>query len=698
MHKERIGLSPDFFDEEYPKPTRPVISERSSSEDLNLTKCCLGLIVMQMRVAVCGGYMGRIFSPVLITCVALFFAMLAEPIDARTSKARQNNAVAQALYAAQATQRRVSILADERAQSLRRRVGQLEAQLATARREAGGAGRRADRLAAASRKNAREASAQAAESKRLKEEVDRISTELAQAQESFVQRLSEKDTQYRREIAAFRDAASDIASTPEGVEALERFNEGDWVGARDILEKLNAARDKAEDIVRAARYRSTAAFFREAHLQGKEDLNTVIARYEEVVRLDPGHYWDWAWLRYYYTTARRFADAVRASERARAVAEKPARAIILLAEEPFLRRSAGIVVDDEDQLTQIRKALSEIRREERSNPDDAETHGAHRYVLIALVRVHQRKKRWEKSAERLDDLGRLIASKKGSIIVPKEFEESEGLYNELQYFQASHDKDHESARGFIDHAIELARQRAIKYPQNLELAARRVKLLSYKLSHQLKLEQNDAVLVTFASLRELLPSLEQSFPNEGFVRRSVVDELLKTGRWTKISGPVKREMFLAAEQVARISFSKDPNEPHSLGQLSRSIEHLGNLEYRRGNLTKAKKYSDESIVLAKRYALLLNKRPDVQRFAWQVLRNRALVYGGDGQQFWDELVDMIEAWRRTPTGRESFTFSDRNVLYEAKRRGSRDSENNLAFDSEMNSHSDEVIDDDFGDF
>ena len=407
-----------------------------------------------------GGLMGKAFSPILAAFAVILIAFWVIPIEARTSQTRQNNAVAQALYAAQATQRRAALIADERAQTLRRRVGLLETELANARREAAGAARRADQLAASSRENARVASVQTAEASRLNEEVDRISGELALAQESFVQRLSEQDAQYRREIAAFRDAASDIASSPEGVEALERFNEGDWAAARDILDKLNAARDKAEDIVRAARYRSTVAFFREAHFQGKEELATVASRYEEIVKLDPGHYWDWLWLRLFYTSMGKFTDAVRASEQARAVAEKPALAIVLLAEEPYLRRRAGLRVGDEEQLAQIGQALSEIRRARRSNPDDAETRGAHRFVLIALVRVHQRRREWQESSQRLNELGRLIANDNTSITMPKEFENSEGFFHELLYVQARNEDDLLAAKSHIEYAIKLNKKRA----------------------------------------------------------------------------------------------------------------------------------------------------------------------------------------------------------------------------------------------
>src|SRR6202012_2344037 len=49
--------------------------------------------------------------------------------------------------------------------------------------------------------------------------------ELAAAQEAFVGELAEKDRAYAVQIQLFRDTVSDIAATPEGVAALQRFNE-----------------------------------------------------------------------------------------------------------------------------------------------------------------------------------------------------------------------------------------------------------------------------------------------------------------------------------------------------------------------------------------------------------------------------------------------------------------------------------------
>jgi tetratricopeptide (TPR) repeat protein len=103
--------------------------------------------------------------------------------------------------------------------------------------------------------------------------------------------LSERDRTYAQEIAVFRKAVQDIAATPEGAAALARFNAGDEVGALAVLDKLRAARDAARQ---------------------KE----VLARFEEVTRLDPDVHWDWIELGRLHQANGQLALARRAAEQA----------------------------------------------------------------------------------------------------------------------------------------------------------------------------------------------------------------------------------------------------------------------------------------------------------------------------------------------------------------------------------------------
>ena len=149
---------------------------------------------------------------------------------------------------------------------------------------------------------------------------EKLSNALAAAQEQFVAALGARDRAYAEEIAVFRKAVEDIAATPQGAAALARFNAGDEIGALAVLDELLAARDKARqkraDIKSAVEGRRIATLALEARTRGKPSTAEVLARFEEVVQLDPGVHWDWVELGRLYQDARRLADSERAARAA----------------------------------------------------------------------------------------------------------------------------------------------------------------------------------------------------------------------------------------------------------------------------------------------------------------------------------------------------------------------------------------------
>jgi tetratricopeptide (TPR) repeat protein len=167
---------------------------------------------------------------------------------------------------------------------------------------------------------------------RLKGQQDRINTlaaqikagdtrhraEMAVAQEAFITQLAQKDREYAVQIGLFRNTVTDIAATPEGVTALERFNEGDEIGAISILDRLRATNEKMREtrarLEDAAEGRRIARLALEARTRGKLTTQAVIGRFEEVVRLDPGVGDDWLQLDRLYQDAGQLAQAKKATD------------------------------------------------------------------------------------------------------------------------------------------------------------------------------------------------------------------------------------------------------------------------------------------------------------------------------------------------------------------------------------------------
>ncbi len=297
---------------------------------------------------------------------ALAATVLDKPAaDARADAAKTSSdinadaraAVAQALYAASATTAAAERAADARIAAQRRDVEALRTQLA------GLPGR------------------DAANQTRLRD----VQTQLAQAQERYVAQLAERDRAYAQEIAFFRKAVQDIASTPEGEAALRRYNAGDEVGALAVLDRLIDAREKARklraDIETAAERRRVATLALDARNKGKLRTDAVIARFEAVTKLDPGKHTDWVQLSRLYSDAGRLADSEHAARKAAESAADERDQLVALGTigDVLLRRGYPL-----GALQRFRDSLEIAKRLSAADPNSARLK---RDVSVSLGRI-----------------------------------------------------------------------------------------------------------------------------------------------------------------------------------------------------------------------------------------------------------------------------------------------------------------------
>ena len=213
---------------------------------------------------------------------------------------------------------------------------------------------------------------------------------LTAAEEAYVNALAARDRVYAEEIGIFRAAIQDIAATAGGAAALARFNAGDEVSALAILDDLRTARDRARktrsDIESAAEGRGIAKLALEAQAKGKLPVLQVIARYEDVTRLDPGVFLDWVMLSQLYREAGRLADAKRAVEAAsHKAASDPERSVAFQALADVQQKLG----DRSGALASYRASLAIVDRLARVYPDNLELqrallidHGRIRDLLI----------------------------------------------------------------------------------------------------------------------------------------------------------------------------------------------------------------------------------------------------------------------------------------------------------------------------
>ncbi len=224
----------------------------------------------------------------------------------------------------------------------------------------------ADRLADA------RLSAQRKQIDQLRTQGARAAAQLATAQRSFVAALESRDRAYAQAVGVFRKTVQDIAATAEGVAALQRFNAGDELGALAILDKLQASRDQAiaqaANIERAAGRRRIAELALEARARGKLDTSAVLARYEEVTKLDPGVFWDWVELSRLYQDAGRLSEAREAARSAARVAQDARDRCAALDEEGTIAVAQGDLVGAQ---ARFQESLELIKRLAAADPSSA---------------------------------------------------------------------------------------------------------------------------------------------------------------------------------------------------------------------------------------------------------------------------------------------------------------------------------------
>ena len=255
---------------------------------------------------------GAVLGALLLTTRAVY----STEVDAKAE-------VAAALYAASATQAAAERFADTKLRAQRKAIEQLQEKVRAS-----------------------------------VSETTSLRSELAKAQEEYVAELAQRDRAYSQEIAVFRAAVQDIAATPEGAQALARFNAGDEVGALAILDDLRKARDAARqkraNIESAAEARRIAQLALDARAKGKVTTTEAIARFEEVTRLDPGVFWDWVELARLYQSAGGLSDALTASKHAAEAAQTEREQGVALSELGNVQVQQG---DLAGALSSYRKAL-----------------------------------------------------------------------------------------------------------------------------------------------------------------------------------------------------------------------------------------------------------------------------------------------------------------------------------------------------
>lgn len=194
------------------------------------------------------------------------------PGDTRAAEARM-------VYSYSATQANLLQASDQKIMALRGEVDGLQNALSVSRAEL-------HRLRSQGAREAREAEARIAA----------LEAQLTGVQERAVAELAARDRRYAIEIDRFRGQVASVLETPEGQRAVNEILAGNVSVGAEILDRINAAEDAADEaaaerqvrIAKAKRARQAADL-----LFDRAPTGEMIKRYEHIVALDDGIDWDW---------------------------------------------------------------------------------------------------------------------------------------------------------------------------------------------------------------------------------------------------------------------------------------------------------------------------------------------------------------------------------------------------------------------
>ena len=414
--------------------------------------------------------------------------------------------------------------------------------------------------------------------------------QLTAAQRKFVADLAAQDHAYAQEIAVFRNAIEDIASTSEGEIALRRFNQGDEVGALTVFDQLQAARAKARqvraDMETAVEKRRIATLALEARARGKLDTNAVIARYVDVTRLDPGVPQDWLAL------CRLYQDAGRSTE-AKAVAQTALKLVPSESDRAALLTERGNIQQVTGDLAGARASYSEsLEIHRRIAAAELNSAKSKRGIKIALdflgdVQAAQGDVAGARTSynESVLIARGMAALDPGSLEVQHAVSGSLQRLGDLDQVQG----DLSGARANYEESIVLARRIAAADPHSNEAQRDLAVDLDYLGDAELAQSKLTSARTTYQEELDIFRRLAAADPSSAKAQRDVSVSVSKIGRVQMMGGDAAGALTSLRQSLAidRRLATADAASADIQRDLAVDLEDIGKAQMMRGDVTNA---------------------------------------------------------------------------------------------------------------
>lgn len=448
--------------------------------------------------------------------------------------------VAAAVYAAATTQASFEQAADPKLRAQRKEIETLRAQM----RESGSNG-------------------------------EEVKLALVRTQLQFIAALAKKDRAYAEAISQFRNSLVDIASTPEGLMALAQYNAGDEAGALAVFDQMRAANDAARkmqsDISSAVEGRRIAGLALDAHARGKLSTAAVIARYQDVTRLDPGVFKDWMQLARLFMQAGNLANAALAAERARNLAQNDREQSAALTELGEILMNQGEL---ERAARNYQQSLAFDRKLAAVDPENAE---AQRSLSIGIERI-----------------GNVQETQGNLVSAAASYNESLAIRRELAVADPS------DARSRRDILVALQNIGPLSISQGNLVRAEEAYSESLSIARQLAAADPFSIQAQFA--------LAGSLSAIGNVRMKQND----------IAGAAKafNEMLEIARKVA----AEDPSNAHAQFVFATGLADVGDVRIEQKDLFGANEFFGQALVVYRKLAANDPSNANAQRDVFGILQ------------------------------------------------------------------------------
>jgi len=509
--------------------------------------------------------------------------------------------VASALYAASATQEAFARSADARIRELR---GQIEA---------------------------------------LKLDGAAAEAQLADKTREFVTELADRDRAYAQEIAVFREAVVDIASTSEGLNALAMFNDGDELGAIAILDDLRAARDDARqrraDIESASEARRIAVLALEARSLGKLTTEDVIARYVEITELDPGVHWDWVELSRLYRAIGSLPDAKGAAEMAAATSTDSRDRSVALNELGNIQFAQG---DLTGALTNY--MTSYTIRERLASSDPSNVHWQRdlsiSYNYVADIQLAQ------------GDASRALTNYQASHAIRARLADSDPSNTDWQYDLALsynrlgdvHAELGDLSGALILHEADLAIAERLASSDPSNVRWQRHLSIAHDRIGDVQLAQGDldGALTNFAANLDIAKRLSDSDPSNAVWLNDLAISYDRIGDLQRSRDEpwIALKYYKYCREIRQRLAELDQSNATWSWALSTTSEKIGNTYVHLGFPSDAFSNYEDSLTIRERIAAVGPLSESWHRSFWMLLYKRAAI--SNNSEHWSKVVESME--------------------------------------------------------